>query len=156
MPCHAAMIEKPLVVSPDMNVEKAVVALKKAGVSAAAVVDEGGLIVGVFSLAIVMRNLLPVSVAMSDGIQMDVPVKAAPGIAKRLGKVYPLHVSDIMEKKKINIVYPQTPIWECVNKILSYGGPVVVVEDGGMRFMGMIDDFSVFRELQRLQESEKS
>lgn len=154
MPSHAAIIEKPVILSPDLSVEKALKELKKKKTTFAAVVDEEGLLVGLFSHKAVLNNLLPVSVAISDGIVMDIPVKVAPGIAKRLKKVYPAKVGDLMQRKNLALVFPQTPIWECVNKLLTIGGPVFMVEDKTGRFLGIIDEASVVFELQRLQEGE--
>ncbi len=154
MPCHAAMIEKPFTLSPDTKVEKALKELKKKNFEAAPVVNEEGVIEGVFSLAGVMENLLPVSVAMSDGIQLDVTVRAAPGIAKRLKKVYPATVAELMSRK-FDVVYPETPIWEGVNLLVTHGAPLFVVENKNNKFLGMIDHQSIMDELKRLQESEK-
>jgi CBS domain-containing protein len=155
MPCHAAMTDKVVALSPDMEVEAAIKELKKKNLEFAAVVDGDGTLLGMFSYQYLMKNLLPVSVAMADGIQLDVTVKAAPGIAKRLRKVYPAKVSEVMDRK-IHTVYPQTPIWEGVNALISYGSPVFIVEDDKNKFMGVITSASALNELQRLLESEAS
>jgi CBS-domain-containing membrane protein len=154
MPSHAAMIEKPLKFSPDMEVEKAIKALQKSKQVAAGVVDEKGKLIGLFSLQVVLQSLLPVSVAMNDGITLDIPIRAAPGIAKRLKKINPLTVNEIMKRDKLNVVYPETPIWECVNRLLTHGSPVMVIDSSENTFLGMINDRSAMDELQRLQESE--
>ncbi len=155
MPCHAAMIDKPTTLKPDIKVEKALKELQKKQLDAAPVVDHDGIIVGIFSISGVMQNLLPVSVAMSNGIQLDVTVRAAPGIAKRLKKVYPLPVSDLMERK-FHAVYPQTPIWEGVNMLVTHGAPIFIVENENKKFIGILDFHTALAELQRLQESEAS
>lgn len=153
MPCHAAMIEKPLVIAPDTSVEAAIVQLKARGSDCAAVVSAGGVLEGVFSIQELMKNLLPVSVAMADGIQLDVTVRAAPGVAKRLRKVMPLPVSEFMNRKPL-VVYPQTPIWEGINILVTQGGPLAVVEGENSRFMGLITDSSLLNELLRMQEGD--
>jgi len=153
MPCHAAVIDKPLKLSPDMKVEKALAQLKKKNVEAAIVVDENDIVQGTFSIQVLMKNLLPVSVAMSDGIQLDVTVRAAPGIAKRLKKVYPLTVGELMDRK-FNAVYPETPIWEGINYLVNGVSPLVVVEGDNNKFLGMITNASALEELQRMQEGE--
>lgn len=154
MPCSAAMIEKALTVPPEMEVEQALKEMKKKKVEYAAVVNGSGVMEGVFSVSSLIRNILPVSVAISGGLQMDVTVRAAPGIAKRLRKVYPLAVADLMDRK-FPVVYPQTPIWEGVNLLASHGGsPVFVVEGENNRFIGMMTSGSALEELQRMQESE--
>jgi len=153
MPSHAAIAEQSLSFPLDMEVEKALKELKKKKLESAAVVNEKGEVEGVFSLPIVMKNLLPVSVAMADGIQLDVTVRAAPGIAKRLKKIHPLAISEIMDRK-FNAVYPETPIWEAVNHLVGANGPLVVVEGENKKFLGMITPQSAMDELKRLQESE--
>ena len=153
MPSHAAIAEKSISFPSDMEVEKALKELKKKNLEEAAIVNEEGVVEGVLSLPIVMKNLLPVSVAMSDGIQLDVTVRAAPGIAKRLKKIYPLSVGEIMERK-FKTVYPETPIWEAVNHLVNNAAPLIVVEDENNKFIGMITGQSAMEELQRLQESE--
>jgi len=153
MPCHAAISDKFLILSLDTEIEKALRELKKKKLDTAVVVGEDGAVQGLFSLSIVMKNLLPVSVAMSDGIQLDVTVRAAPGIAKRLKKVYPLPVSDLMERK-FNAVFPETAIWEAVNFLVMSPAPLVVLEGGNQKFLGMITTQSAMDELKRLQESE--
>lgn len=153
MPCHAAMTDQCLTFTPDTNVEAAVNDLKKKNIDTAAVVNENGVIEGIFSLPVLMRNLLPVSVAMSDGIQLDITVRAAPGIAKRLRKVYPLTVAEIMERK-FAVVYPDTPIWEGVNHLVNINTPLAVVDGDSNKFLGFMTSQSAMDELQRLQESE--
>ena len=153
MPCSAAMTEKPLVLAPETEVEAALKEMKKKKTEHAAVVNKAGVIEGVFSIGGLVRNILPVSVAVSGGIQMDVTVRAAPGIAKRLRKVYPLAVADLMDRK-FPAVYPQTPIWEGINLLAGHNSPVFVVEGENNRFIGMITGASALEELQRMQESE--
>ncbi|MEZ5813399.1 MAG: CBS domain-containing protein [Alphaproteobacteria bacterium] len=153
MPSHAAIVEKPLSFPPDMEVETALKELKKKKLEAAAIVNEKGQVEGVFSLPILMKSLLPVSVATADGIRLDVTVRAAPGVAKRLKKLYPLSVSELMDRK-FSRVYPETPIWEAVNLLVNADGPLIVVEGESNKFIGIITAQSAMDELKRLQESE--
>ncbi|MEM7651231.1 MAG: CBS domain-containing protein [Pseudomonadota bacterium] len=153
MPSHAAIAEKTLTFDPDTEVEKALKELKKKKQEHAVVVNKSGEIEGVISLPIVMKNLLPVSVAMADGIQLDVTVRAAPGVAKRLKKIYPLKVTEIMERR-FNAVHPETPIWEALNHLATSNGPLVVIDSESEKYLGVITSQSAMDELQRLQESE--
>ena len=100
-----------------------------------------------------MKNLLPVSVSMSEGFQLDISIKAAPGIAKRLRKVAQLNVGDVMEKK-VGAVQPDTPTWEGVNILVQHGAPLMVVEGETGRFAGVITFQSALDELERLKDSE--
>ncbi|MCB9984008.1 MAG: CBS domain-containing protein [Rhodospirillales bacterium] len=154
MPSHAAISEEFMIFSPDMEVEKALKELKKKKQDAAIVIGEDGQVEGEFSLQSVMKNLLPVSVAMADGIQLDVTVRAAPGIAKRLKKVYPLKVADLMERK-IHAIAPEMPIWEAVNHLVNTCAPLWVIERESGKCLGVITAQSAMDELKRLQESER-
>ncbi len=156
MPCHAAIVEKALVLKADMTIEKALKEMAKKKIDCAAVVDSKGLITGFFSYQILMKNLLPVSVVMNDGVQLDVKIPAAPGIAKRLRKVLPLTVNEIMERKNFPVVYPETPLWEGVSLLVQHGHPLTVIEAKTQRYIGIITQESALNELQRLQDSEAS
>ncbi|MCB1531348.1 MAG: CBS domain-containing protein [Alphaproteobacteria bacterium] len=153
MPCHSAMIDNPLSVKTDEEVGKVLAKMKKAKTRFAAIIDKDDKLVGLFSYAILLKNLLPVSVAMADGLQLDVTVRAAPGIAKRLKKVYYLPVADFMERK-VNAVHPDTPTWEGINALILHGEPILVVDPKTEKLAGMINGQSALEELIRLKDSE--
>jgi predicted transcriptional regulator len=151
MPCHAAMIEKIMTVSPDDEVETTLQAMKKANVDRVPVIDAGGVIVGVFTLNMTLENLLPVSVAIGDGLGMDVHVGAAPGIALRLKKILPLRVGDLMERK-FRTVHPEASLGEGIGLLIQTGQPVMVAEPKSGKLLGLITSQSVFDELNRLKD----
>lgn len=155
MPCHAAMIDQFITLSPDDEVEKALGVMKKANIDMAPVVDGTGGVIGIFSLKTLLENLLPVSINLKDGTQLSgVTLGAAPGIAKRLKKVFPLKVSDLMERQ-FTAVYPDTPLWEGVSQLVQNGGrPVFVIEPKSGRPLGVITTQSALDELNRLKDSE--
>ena len=64
MPSHAAITEQFLALPPDTEVEKALKELKKKKLESAVIINGKGQVEGTFSLQGVMKNLLPVSVAM--------------------------------------------------------------------------------------------
>ena len=152
MPCHAAMIEKLITVSPNQEIEEVIGILRKNDIDAVPVVDEDGKLKGMFSTQILLKNLLPVSMTTGDALGMNVTVGAAPGVAKRLRKVKPLTVSDLMERKT-NIVHPETPLWEGVNMLVHHGAPLFVVEKDGGKLMGMIFEQSIIDEMERVQDT---
>jgi len=151
MPCHCAMIEKLITVTTDQSVEEAMDVLKKNDIDAVPVVDKEGRLEGVFSTHILLKNLLPVSLTTGDGLRMDIKVGAAPGVAKRLKKVKPLKVGELMERK-FNVVAPETPLWEGVNLLVHNGPPVLVAEKDGGKLLGMILEQSLIDELERVQD----
>lgn len=152
MPSHAAMNDKFLTASPGDNVGDTLKAMKKAGADIVPVLDDKGAVMGVFTVDIVLENLLPVSVAMADGIQLDIQIGAAPGIAKRLNKVLPLSVGDLMNRK-FNTVYPETPLWETVNQIVMNNKPVIVVDPKSGKALGVIDSQAALEELNKMKDS---
>ncbi len=153
MPCHSATTKNLITASPDQTVEDVLALMKKEDVDAVPVVDEEQKLVGVFSTHVLLKNLLPVSVAMAGGLQVDVAVNAAPGIAKRLKKVGPVKISELMERK-LNLVHPETPIWEGVNLLIQHGSPILVVDKETEKLFGMMTLHSVLDELQRIKDSE--
>lgn len=153
MPCHSAMIDNPLTVTENEEVGVVLKKMKKAKAEYAPVLNEDGKLVGLFSYEILLKNLLPVSVAVADGVQLDVTVRAAPGIAKRLKKVYPLAVSNFMERK-VNAVHPETPTWEGINFLTIHGAPLLVVDSETEKLVGLMSGHSAVEELIRLKDSE--
>ncbi len=153
MPCHTAVVKDLLIVSPDDIVEDALQNLHKQNIAAAPVVDENGLLVGLFSMRSLLKNLIPVQVAMNDGVTMDIKVGAAPGVAKRLHKVKPLKVHEIMERK-VETVRPDDPIWEGVSSLTRQEGPVAVVDENN-KFIGLMTHSSMILELEDIQNREE-
>lgn len=153
MPCHAAMMNKVATLSSDLTVEDALKVLDKHKADALPVLDAEGVFQGMFGRRILMKNLLPVSVAMSDGIQLDVKIPAAPGIAKRLKKVLPLPIQEFLDRK-VPYVQPEMALWQCVSVIVQHGGPLPVLEAETKKFVGLISEESALSELIRLKSSE--
>lgn len=151
VPCHSAMIKELISASPSDLVEEVMALLKKHDIDAMPVIDAEGALLGVFSVQILLKNLLPVSVNMGEGISLDMRVSAAPGVAKRLKKVKPLSVGELMETK-MSIVSPGAPLWEGLQLILTEGAPVFVVDEGSGALKGMITQQSMIEELERVQD----
>lgn len=149
MPCHAAVTKKLVSVSVDSAIEDALGVLRKAKIDAAPVVDADGRLVGVFSLPLLFQNILPVDVAMADGLKLGMKVSAAPGLAKRLRKVLPLPVRDFMARK-VNYVFPETPTWEGINLLMQHGGPLVVIDKESEKLLGVMTLQSALDELSRM------
>ena len=153
MPCHTAVLKNVLTISPEDVVEDALKALHKQKISVAPVVDDNGILVGLFSMRSLLKNLIPVQVAMNDGVTMDIKVGAAPGVAKRLQKVKPLKVLEIMERK-VETVRPDDPIWEGVSCLTKQDDPVAVVDESH-KFVGLMTHASMIQELEDIQNREE-
>lgn len=151
MPSHAAMIKKVKSVSPQESVEKALKIMGKEGVPSVPVVGEGKAVVGVFSMRSLLKNLLPVEIAMGDGSDApEVLVGAAPGIAKRLRNAQTLPVESFMERQ-FPYVLPTTPIWKTIELLVKYDDCIYVVDDESGKLSGVITSQSAINELERMQ-----
>jgi len=149
MRCEDALIMKVTSLSPDQTVEEAMDILKTKNIRGAPVLDEESRLLGMFSFAQLLTTLLPVSVTMDDGVQnLDFVIGAAPGVSKRLRKLKPQRVSDIMDTKAI-VLHPQTPIWEGIRLLVKYGSPLPVIEEETGRFLGLMTEQSAILELEK-------
>lgn len=156
MPCHSAMINNVITVKPDVIVEDVVKKMrdKKKPSDTVVIIDEKGRMQGYFTMKVLLKNLLPVSLSVQNSaVGNDVMVGAAPGIAKRLFKVKPIAVSQIMERK-FRILAPDTPTWEGVQALVEYGSPIFIIEEGTEKFVGAMDEKSAIAELERIQNEQ--
>ncbi len=146
MPCHSAIVKKNITSSPDDTVEAVLKAIKKEKVIASAVVDENGKFIGLFSMKIMLKDLIPVAVSMANGVKIDIKVTAAPGVAKRLENVKTLPVFELMDRNPITVL-PDAPIWEGVSLLTKEGEPLSVVDNSG-KFYGLITYASLVDDLE--------
>ncbi len=150
MPCEEAMITEVITVNPEMTVEEAMRVLDKKRVRAVPVVDENNILMGIFSTQQIMSNLLPVSVTMEDGLQrLNFVIGASPGIAKRLKKIMPKKVKDVMSDDVV-VVHPDTQIWEAIRLMVKYGSPIPVVDEKTGDLKGLLSEQSAMEEMRRL------
>ncbi len=150
MPCHSAMMDKFVSVTPDQSVESVLALMHKKKADYLAVVDAKGILQGYLSYRTLLKSLIPVSVQLGGGKAGDIIVGAAPGIARRLRKVKPLQIAEIMERK-INSVHPNTPVWEGVSLLVELGAPLFILEPESNKLIGVMDEESALAELERLQ-----
>lgn len=153
MPCHTAMIKDFKTLKPDQTIEEIFPILKKSPLGIMPVVDEKGVLLGQVSAHLLLRNLIPVSMDVQNGLQIEnVKIGAAPGVAKRLKRLKVQTVRDVMERK-VTAVTPDTPIWEGVNLLVHYGGPLLVIEDVTNKLVGMITNVSMLLDLEKMENS---
>ena len=151
MPCHTALISNCLSANPESTVGEIIDLMKKKGAKICIVLDENKRMLGYFDFNVLLKNLLPVSLQMQGSTtNAGIVVGAAPGIAKRLKKVKPLAIHQIMERK-FKKLSPNTPVWEGVQMLVEFGSPVFILEDGNDKFVGVMDDSSALEELERIQ-----
>lgn len=147
MPCIDAIDRKALSVSADLTVEQALALLKKSKASVALVLGEDGQPAGLFSIRGLMQGLMPVSLPVGDGPIPAIRLDAAPGVAKRLRRLYPLPVGQVMERR-FQTVEPGARLIEAIQKILETGAPGVLVGNEDEGFAGLITEQSVMDRLE--------
>ncbi len=150
MSCESAMITEVITAKPDETVETVLARLSKYSLRCVPVVDNEGVLVGLFCLNKVLENLLPVAVTMPDGLQrLNFVVGAAPGIAKRLNKLKAKNISEVMDED-MYVVHPTTQSWEAIRLMVRYGSPIPVVEKDTGKLCGLISEQSSILELDQV------
>lgn len=151
-PCSEAMVKAIISINPENTIKQALEIFEKNNIRSLPVIDEGGKLVGLFGLKHVLLNLLPASATMQDGLpRLDFVMGAAPGIAKRLKKVYNMPVSELMDKNPM-VLYPDTSTWEALRVIALHGSPISIVEKDTGNFAGMISRQSLIADMHVLME----
>jgi CBS domain-containing protein len=145
-----ALADQSIALSSGHSIEDALSILRESHVDVLPVLDDQGRMEGVFSLPILMKNLLPVSVPVG-GIDIDVRISAAPGIAKRLAKMQVLHVGDLMDRRAPSIP-PGVPLWEAISLLMQTGSPLFVVDEGTRKLLGLVTYQSAFDQLSRMKD----
>jgi len=157
MPCNTAMITDVITISPEMSVGDAMQILEEKRIRTAPVVDDQNVLLGVFSTQHLMNSLLPVSVTMEDGLQrLNFVIGASPGVAKRLKKMMPKKVKDVMDEDVV-VVGPETQIWESIRLMVKYGSPIPVVDEKTGVLKGLMSEQAAIEEMRQLyNEMEKN
>ena len=135
---------------PEVTVEDVLDIFEQKHIRSVPVVDTDGKLAGLCGLRHILRQLLPASVTMEDGLKrLDFVIGAAPGIAKRLNKIRDVKVEEVMDKNPI-VLHPDTPTWEALRVIALHGSPVPIVDEKTGQFVGMISSQTLLRELQNM------
>ncbi|SFO68762.1 CBS domain-containing protein [Cohaesibacter marisflavi] len=153
MPCKDAMIEKVISLTPDMIVEDALHILEHEKIRTAPVISSDNRLLGMFGFMSVMRQVLPVSVTMTNGLEhLDFARGAKPDIAKRINEIKSKPVESAMEQEPITIS-PDLSVWEGILKLTKHGSPLPVVESGTQKFLGILTEQSAISELELIVSS---
>lgn len=149
MPCRDAMIARLTTARSDQNVGEVLDSFEEKNIRSIPVVAADGTFEGLFTMQVVLKNLLPVAASMEDGLEnLDFVIGATPGIAKRLKKLREKTVGEVMMKNCITLE-PDTHTWEAVRVMKEHGSPIPIIDTDG-KLVGMISTHSLMRELQRV------
>lgn len=149
MPCNDAMIADVITVKPDQTVGDAMEIFDHDHIRAVPVIDDQGTLVGLFSLNVILTNLLPVSVTMEDGLQrLDFVVGAGPGIAKRLRKLKDRKIAEVMKTDCV-VTHPDMALWEAIRLMSKHGSPIPVVAEKTGKLEGIISGQSLLEAMEK-------
>lgn len=154
MPAEDMMIsiEDVVTAKADDTVEAAMALLDQHYVRFLPVLDDAGRLVGMFGTHVLLKNLLPVSVTMEDGLQrLDFVIGAAPGVSKRLHKLLPVQIGTILERDPI-VVHPDTATWEVIRLIVRHSSPLPVIDEKDGKLLGIVTEQSIIADMNRAVE----
>lgn len=143
MPCIDAIVENAVIIAPATRVEKAMALLKQARSDFGVVLDDDNKPLGIFSIRILLEDLLPVAVPGTGGVV----VEAAPGVAKRLQKTKNLEVKELMSPKYIS-VGADARLVEGIKAVTEHKTPALLIADSG-EFMGVVTEQSLLNYLEK-------
>ncbi len=150
MPCKDAILPDPVVGKKGQTVEELITLLEEKHIRSVPIVDDNNVLLGLFGYDQILDNLLPVSARMEDGLQkLDFIIGAAPGVAKRLKKLYPKLVDEVLDTECC-VVHPNTPTWEAVRLIVKYASPIPVVNEENGKLLGIVTEQSLITDFKKI------
>lgn len=159
MPCKDAMITEVISVYPDQTVGEALALFEKHKIRTVPVIDEQKHLVGLFTFASLLDELLPITDFDDEDenisrqfkhldISLDFLAETSQWVARRLELVMVKKVSDLIEDDDIRSVSPEAPIREGMRLLVKYGSPLPVVEND--RLVGLISSQTVVKTLMKI------
>lgn len=149
MPCKDAMIDKVVSLTPDQTVEEAMTLLEEKKIRTAPVLDENDNMLGMFGYETLLKEMLPVSVKMEEGLErLDFLRGAKPDIARRLREIKLKPVELVMNRTP-KVLSPELSVWEGIRKLAKHGSPLSVVDEKTNKFLGIVTEQSAIAELER-------
>lgn len=159
MPCKDAMITEVISVYPDQTVGEALALFEKHKIRTVPVIDEKQHLVGLFTFASLLDELLPITDFDDEDenisrqfkhldISLDFLAETSQWVARRLELVMVKKVSDLIEDDEIRFVSPEAPIREGMRLLVKYGSPLPVVEKD--RLVGLISSQTVVKTLMKI------
>lgn len=150
MPCKDAIVADPVLGYKGQTIEEILALLENKHIRTVPIVDENNVLLGLFGYDQILEHLLPISARMEDGLQrLDFIIGAAPGVAKRLRKLYPKKVEEVLNGKCC-VLPPDTPAWEAIRLLTKYGSPIPVVNEEDGSLIGIVTEQSALEHLKMI------
>lgn len=156
MTVKRAMIAAPFTARPDNTIAEILNILSEKHVRAVPIIDEHNKLIGLITLRLILKNVLPISAVIEGGIDnLDFLKGTTAGAAKKLKKIMNNHVSDYMDTK-CDYVDVETSKWEAIRLMVKANTILPVVDnDKDKNLVGVLTAQAVLAELNRtIQEIE--
>jgi CBS domain-containing protein len=153
--CRHALVPQVITAAPDQTIADALALLEQHGIRALPIVDAANTLLGYFSFDDVLSQLLPGPVTvehhglMDANLRLDYLVDTEDLVAKRLGELLPVKLREVMEQD-LNVVHPETPLWEGIRQLFQHGSPIPVVDEATGQLLGLLSVQSALCELAKL------
>lgn len=147
------MISTVATLSENATVEEALTMLDEKQIRSAPVVNDQGVLLGMFSSHDLIASLVPFAAVEGVLPKLNFAHGAAPVIATKLRLFYPHPVVDHMDSNIVTVV-PGVSTWEVLRLISKYKNPLPVVESNTNVLLGLVSEQSAIDALLHIEEDE--
>lgn len=143
MLCRNAMVENVVSAQPDQTIHDALGLFEKHQIRAVPIVSADGILIGRFTFDVMLSNLLPGPLMVDShelrgaNLRLDYTLDAEPDVAKHLKQLLNVALGDLLDDE-VQVVHPDTPLWEGIRCLVKYGSPIPVVEEQTRKLVGLL------------------
>ena len=153
MSCRDALVTNILTATSDQTVEAILKDMRKNNISLVPIIDSDNVLVGQFSIGLLLEDTLPVSLAVGGAAggeksMTNVVIPAASGLSRRLQRSLAAPVSALMERPAY-ILHPDASLETAIQQVRQAGNPVPVVERDKNILLGLISQESILDSLEK-------
>ena len=159
MTVRRGMIDAPFTAKPDQTIGDVISLFSEKHVRAVPVVNDDGILLGLISLRMILKNVLPLAATIDYGIDnLDFLSDTTEGAAKKLKKILPRPVSDFMDEN-CECVDADTSKWEAIRVMVKSNTILPVIDKKTRKLLGIMSAQSTLQALKETMadiEAEKS
>ncbi len=150
MSAELFMSPNPITLSANAKVSEALVLMCNHRIHNIPIMDDDGRFLGLFGLRNLLRALLPQAAILSPGLSnLDFLADNLEAVIECLQHVVDQPAGDYLDRDNVIICQADAPIMEVIRKLYETPAslPVVLVEDDGMKLIGMISNWDILSKL---------
>ncbi len=149
MTAARAMIKEPFTAGPEQTIGDVIKIFTDKKVRAVPVVDGNGMLLGLITLRIILKNVLPISATMEHGLEsLDFLADTTEGAAKKLGKILDKPVADLMDENCV-CASTDTSKWEAIRLMVKSNTILPVIDKKTRELKGVMTAQSTLTELDQ-------